>query len=343
MQSPNNPTKRMKAEWDIPSAILITFPSRETDWNYVLTEAREQYISLASKLLNAGERLLIICSPEDREQICKRLGDRPYTLIDTIGFNDTWTRDYGPITVVEEGTLKLLDFGFNGWGLKFAADKDNLVNLNLHDQGLLNGFYENHRDFNLEGGSIESDGRGTILTTSRCLCSPNRNGGKSKEEIEVILRERLGASNVLWLDHGFLAGDDTDSHIDTLARLAPDDTIIYVTAPDDPADIHHDELKKMEAQLKEMRTLSGQPYRLVALPFPDAIYDEEGQRLPATYANYLVTGQNVFVPVYGQPLKDEEALKAIGEVFVGRNVIPVDCRTLILQHGSLHCSTMQLY
>lgn len=203
--------------------------------------------------------------------------------------------------------------------------------------------YKNNRDYTLEGGSIESDGNGTLLTTTRCLCSPERNGGKKKEEIEKILRQRLGAQRVLWLDYGFLEGDDTDSHVDTLARIAPNDTIVYVAPPENRDDVHYEELKKMEEQLKEFTTKNGKPYRLIALPFPDAIFDSDGQRLPATYANYLVTESNIYVPVYGQKEKDTLACSAIQEAFPGHKLHTVDCRTLIKQHGSLHCSTMQRY
>lgn len=316
--------RRMPAEWENPARIMLALPGQHTDWAYILEEAADQYDRLLRSLESAGERVLLLD------------GDFPY--------NDTWTRDYGPLSVIDGGRMLELDFGFNGWGLKFAADKDNLVNLRMAEQGLRNeGAYRNHRDFILEGGSIESDGKGTILTTSRCLCSPNRNGGKSKDEITRILHSLLGAERVLWVDHGFLAGDDTDSHIDTLARLAPCDTILYVMPPEDKNDVHFAELSAMEQQLKGFRTAGGSPFRLVGLPFPDAIYDEDGMRLPATYANYLVTGKNVFVPVYNQPEKDRRAVEAIGGVFPSHCVHTVDCRTLIRQHGSLHCSTMQLY
>lgn len=335
---------RMPAEWENPERMLLAFPSEETDWAYILNEATDQFIRLLEALAAGGEKILLLATEDTPEKAIRLVEENGGTVVKTVEFNDTWTRDYGPLTIEENGTLKELDFGFNGWGLKFAADKDNLVNLRLTQEGYRDiANYSNNRDFELEGGSIETDGKGTILTTSRCLCSPNRNGGKSKEEIEKILKERLGAERVLWLDHGFLAGDDTDSHIDTLARMAPNDTIIYTGTPEDQNDIHFQELLKMENQLKNLRTKEGEPYRLQALPFPDPIFDENGERLPATYANYLVTGRNMYVPTYGQPEKDREAISKISEIFPDHKVWAVDCQTLIKQHGSLHCSTMQLY
>lgn len=336
--------KKMIPEWDNPRRILITMPGKKTDWNYILEEAHAQYKELIEALINGGEKIIMICDDSAPEETVALVKENGGTVVTDIPYNDTWTRDYGPITILKENKLRELDFGFNGWGLKFASDKDNLVNLRMAEKGYRDRKkYKNRRDFTLEGGSIESDGEGTILTTSRCLCSPERNGGKSKEEIERILRHRIGAKRVLWLDHGFLEGDDTDSHVDTLARIAPDHTIVYVAPPKDRQDVHHDELVKMESQLKEFRTADGHPYRLLPLPFPDAIYDEDGQRLPATYANYLVTTNNVYVPVYGQPENDDRACEVIQQAFPNHKLHRVNCCTLIKQHGSLHCSTMQLY
>lgn len=345
----------MPAEWENPKAIMMAYPNRHTDWAYILEEAKRQFDDIINALIDAREFVVLIARKEDLGlEIRDRIEDNEGIVITSVPYNDTWTRDYGPITVeVSDGfgkKIEELDFGFNGWGLKFSADKDNLVNLNIFRidnlrEDTIFGLpgYRNQRDFVLEGGSIESDGKGTILTTSRCLCSPNRNGGKSKAEIEGVLRKLLGAERVLWLDHGFLEGDDTDSHIDTLARFAPEDTILYVAPPTDERDIHHHELKEMEKQIRAFRTIEGQPYRLIPLPFPEAIRDEEGSRLPATYANYLVTGWNLYLPTYGQPDNDRRAKEAVQKAFPEHRIYTVDCRTLIRQHGSLHCSTMQLY
>ena len=252
--------------------------------------------------------------------------------------NDTWARDHGGITIFEDGNPIILDFQFNGWGLKFASDKDNLITERLHQAGYLFGELCNCRNFVFEGGSIESDGEGTLLTTSECLLSPNRNATMTRTDIEKYLLDVLGAKQMLWLDHGYLAGDDTDSHIDTLARLCPDNTILYVKCEDE-SDEHYEALRSMEEQLKTFRTLDGKPYRLIALPMAHPAYEED-ERIPATYANYLVINGAVLVPTYATEL-DAIALAQVQQAFPNYEIVGVDCQALIRQHGSLHCVTMQ--
>lgn len=335
---------RFIAEWEEATDLLLALPTAATDWAYMLADARAQYVRLVGAIAGEGLCVTVLC--HDRREAEEVLAPvmTPMVRLVECPYNDTWTRDYGPLTVSRYGEeLRALDFGFNGWGLKFAADRDNLVNLRLAQMPVLNpDIYRNNRDFELEGGSVESDGHGTVLTTSRCLCSPNRNGGRSKKELNAVLHERLGAEHVLWLDYGALEGDDTDSHIDTLARLAPGDTILF-TGCRDMDDPHFEELLRMRAQLELFRTAEGNPFNLVELPLPDPIHDENGERLPATYANYLVYGGRIFMPVYGQPQNDLTACMTVRVAYPDHKVVPVDCRDLIRQHGSLHCATMQLY
>jgi agmatine/peptidylarginine deiminase len=191
----------------------------------------------------------------------------------------------------------------------------------------------------LEGGSLESDGKGTILTTSECLLSKNRNEHLSKIQIEQHLKENFGAERVLWLNHGYLAGDDTDSHIDTLARFCNEKTIAYVGC-ENPEDEHYEALLQMKKELQQFTDVNGNHYQLVELPLPDACFDEDGKRLPATYANFTIVNGAVLVPVYGV-LQDEKALEILQNCFPKREIIGVNCRILIEQHGSLHCVTMQ--
>ena len=336
-------TKRFLAEWEAQCAVLMALPHENTDWEYILEEARDQYRRIIEALTGEGVHVILLCP--DREDARDLLSGCPENLLSLIEmeYNDTWTRDYGPLAIEKGDSIRALDFGFNGWGLKFASDKDNLVNLRLSERFIIEpAQYRNERDFVLEGGSVETDGEGTLLTTSRCLCSPNRNGGKSRSELNVILHDRLGVDHVLWLDYGALDGDDTDSHIDTLARIAPNDTILF-TGCRDMDDPHFEELLKMRAQLTMFRTVAGEPYNLVELPLPSPVYSPEGERIPATYANYLVTDNVIFMPTYNQPDNDRMAMQTVRIAFPDKKVVGIDCRTLLLQHGSLHCATMQLH
>lgn len=336
-------TKRvMPAEWEKQRAVLLSFPHEETDWHNVdnladLEASLSPFIRIAQAIAY-GEAVYIICKEKTKisNMFCST---RNMTFIE-IPTNDTWIRDYGYISIKENDEVKLLDFTFDGWGGKFEASLDNTVNRTLHKKGYLGITPLEEVDFVLEGGSLESDGDGTILTTSACLCNPNRNGGLSKKEIEEKLHTYLGAQRVLWLDHGYLAGDDTDSHIDTLARFVNKATIMYVKC-EDQNDEHYEALKMMETQLKSLVTIEGEPYKLIPLPMCEAKYGDEGERLPATYANFLITNDALIYPTYND--KNDTAVgELFKEMFPDKEIIPINCLKLIEQGGSLHCSTMQI-
>ena len=326
-----NETKRWRlpAEWEPQEGVQLTWPHAATDWAPMLDEITAVFREIAREIA-ARERHIIV-APKDAARDCLRI------ICDT---NDTWARDHGFISLTDDqGHRRLLDYRFNGWGEKFEAALDNAVNRRLYDAGELQGEYVSQLDFVLEGGSIESDGRGTVFTTTGCLLAPHRNQPMTQREIEQRLKDDLGAERIVWIDHGQLTGDDTDGHIDTLVRICPDDTLLYVGC-DDPQDEQYEELQLMELQLKTLRTLDGEPYRLMKLPMPRPVYDGE-DRLPATYANFLVINGAVLCPTYAQPDLDAEALHIIGEAFPGREIVGIDCRPVIRQHGSLHCLTMQ--
>ena len=321
----------MPAEWEPQSAVQLTWPHEATDWAPILPEITAVYEEMA-------------CEIKKRE---------PLIIVDDIPHNDTWARDHSFITVEESSNLRpqtsdliLLDFCFNGWGEKFEAGLDNQINKHLFDRGIVKGQYESHLDFVLEGGSIESDGKGTVFTTTCCLMAPHRNQPLTQQEIEARLKEYLGAERIVWINHGSLIGDDTDGHIDTLVRICPDDTLLYTGGDDD-----HPDLARMEEELKTLRTLDGRPYRLLKLPLPRPIYEKvqsskfkvQSERLPATYANYLVINGAVLVPTYNQPDLDAEAMRIIQQAFPDREIVGIDCCAVIKQHGSLHCCTMQYY
>lgn len=333
----------LPSEWAPQGAIQLTWPHMHTDWSYMLNEATECFINIAREILKRQD-LMIVCHSE--ASVLFRLGDsenwKGKLLLSQVPTNDTWNRDHGAISVFVDGKPHLLDFTFNGWGLKFTADLDNQINRNLLAKEVFNSevTYVNKKNFVLEGGAIESDGKGTLLTTSECLLSPNRNSHFSKKEIEAYLKETFGLERVLWLDHGYLAGDDTDSHIDTLARFTDEHTIAYVKC-EDQEDEHFEALMKMEEQLKSFVDYEGKPYRLIPLPMAKAVYDEDNYRLPATYANFLIMNDAVLLPTYGNDEVDNLAVKQLQMAFPDREIVGVNCSALIRQHGSLHCVTMQ--
>lgn len=337
----------MPAEWERQAFVLLIWPDSQTDWVSTLQSVRRCYCQLlgaitqyedAVLVVRKGARLQMLQEPE-WEINTKRLH------IVKADYDDTWARDTLFLTrreCIKNGRATLLNFRFNGWGEKFAADRDNALNeallpelLKLWGRKATKIDVEDHTDFVLEGGSVESDGMGTILTTSSCLLAPHRNQPLERADIEERLLRYLGASRVLWLDHGHLEGDDTDGHIDTLARFAPDDTILYVKDKS---------LAGMERDLKALRTPLGDPYRLLPLPMPYKMTDpSDGHVLPASYANFLVINRTVLCPFYGDLHSDMEALIQIKRAFPDRQMTPVDCRPLIRQNGSLHCATMQFF
>lgn len=340
MSNPGTKSRRLPAEWEEQDGVLLAWPHADTDWGPILEHVAPVFAEIIAAV-SRFERVILIASEHEKVKasLLKAGTDLQKVTFVHLRVNDTWARDFGPITVFEENSPLLLDFGFNGWGLKFPANHDNRINRLLADAGLFRGRYA-VMPLVLEGGSIESDGAGTLLVTAECLLNPNRNPHLSREEIEAALQKLLGAERFLWLHHGYLAGDDTDSHIDTLARFCPDDTILYV-ACDDSADEHYEALAAMKRELEGFRTAANKPYRLIPLPFPSSCLGLDGERLPSTYANFLVINSAVLVPTYSDR-SDSKALAAVREGFPGREIIGIDCRSITLQHGSLHCLTMQL-
>ena len=374
-------TYRLPAEWEPQDFVLLTWPNETTDWAPYLEEIRQTVAEMVRAIARHEEVMLLSMFKTD---VPDELREMPNVYVAELPNNDTWARDFGPIVLKstqpaessaeggasaddeeEEKDFLWLDFRFNGWGEKFQAAWDNMIPYKLW---ALYGFfedadYEDHQDFVLEGGSIEADGRGTLFTTSQCLLAPHRNQPLTKEQIEEQLKRRLRVGRVVWLDYGNLVGDDTDGHIDTIVRCAPDDTLVYVGC-DDTTDEQYADFHALEEQLKALRTADGKPYRLLRLPMPDGIYEVEGdkvavqssnvaarrskvqevqgERLPATYANFLVINGAVLVPTYDQPEKDAEALQVVQQAFPDREMIPIDARTIIRQHGSVHCLTMQV-
>jgi agmatine deiminase len=327
------------AEWYKQSAVQLTWPHDRTDWASMLDEVIPCFVSIAKEILKR-QRLIVVCS-DKKSVLCKLGGDYPGRLfIYEIVSDDTWARDHAGISVFENRRPLLLDFTFNGWGKKFPAGADNALTKRLYEMGAFSRSvdYRSEQPFVLEGGSIETDGCGTIVTTAQCLLAPHRNQPMDEQAIEDQLKQKLGAQRILWLKNGYLAGDDTDGHIDMLARFCNEQTIAYVQASD-PTDEHTPALKAMEKELTYFRTLQGDPYNLIPLPMADPVY-HEGERLPASYANFLIINDAVLVPVYGLST-DKQAISQLEAAFPDKEIVPIHCLPLIYQHGSLHCLTMQ--
>ena len=332
--------RRLPAEWEPQGFVQLTWPHPDTEW-YDLPHVLDCYVRIAQAIIRF-EPLLIVC--RDQAECLADMAARDFVpdtrvRLTTCPLNDTWARDHGAISVLDGSQKSILDFVFNGWGLKFGSDLDNQITRNIFRQGVWapDVQYVDMRPFVLEGGSIDTDGAGTLMATSECLCSLNRNEYLSQGQIEKRLKEAFGLQRILWLDHGGIVGDDTDSHVDILARFCSEDTIAY-TACDDPADENYAPLKAMEAQLKTFRTLDGKPYRLIPLPLPDALYLDD-YRLPGSYANFLILNGAVLIPGADSP-KDAMAAQQLRTAFPDREIIVIDCRALLSGHGGLHCITM---
>ena len=349
----NNSTYYLPSEWQKQVAVQLTWPHAKTDWAPYLEDIVRMEVRMADEITKRED--LIIATPEKdavRGLLKAQLTEQQFNRVKIVEMptDDTWARDHGAITLLprpedkeKSGKAILLDFCFNGWGKKFPAENDNRITQNLNSSGVFEAYYnyemKDHLDFVLEGGSIESDGKGTVFTTSQCLLAPNRNQPLSKEGIEDYLKKVLCAERIVWLDYGNLIGDDTDGHIDTIVRIAPNDTILYVKC-DDNKDEQFEDFDALEKQLQVLRTKEGKPYRLLPLPMPKAMYDD-GDRLPATYANFLIINGAVLVPTYNQPELDKKAMEIIQQAFPDREIIGIDAQVAVRQHGSLHCLTMQ--
>ncbi|HEY0180322.1 MAG TPA: agmatine deiminase family protein [Dokdonella sp.] len=333
---------RLPAEWEPQAAVAIAWPHAGTDWAARLARIEAAYVALAAAIARFEPVLICAADASVRERAAAQLaaagvGAGRVRFVEA-AYDDTWLRDSGPLTLTDGERFRLLDFRFTGWGGKYEASRDDRLVDALVARGVFRAAEHRRIDWALEGGAIESDGAGTLLSTWRCL--HERHPDLPRAAIEARLRDAFGVTRVLWLEHGYLEGDDTDAHVDTLARFAPGDAIVFQTCTD-PDDPHHDELARMRAEIAELRTAGGARYRLHPLPWARAIFDDDGRRLAASYANYLVVDGAVLVPAYGDPA-DADAARAIAAAHPGREIVPIDARPLIWQNGSVHCLTMQL-
>ncbi len=340
----NRSQRRFPAEWEPQAALLIAWPHESTDWRDSLAAIEAVYIDVV-RATTAVQPVWILCQDAVHiSHITAQLEaagiDQRYVEPIIAAYNDTWVRDYGPIAVLENGLPRLLDFRFNGWGGKFESGLDDRVTALLTGAGVFGDVALTALPQILEGGSLETDGAGTLLTTRCCLLDASRNPAMDRAGWEQLFAEQLGCQRTLWLNHGYLAGDDTDGHIDTLARFSDAGTIVHADC-DHPEHPNYHRLKEMAAELRAFRQANGEPYRLIALPSPRLEQDRTGTPLPASYANFIILNQRVLVPLYNDPA-DETALQLLQSAFADREIIGIDARAMVCQGGVLHCASMQI-
>nr|WP_225444566.1 agmatine deiminase family protein [Pseudomarimonas arenosa] len=340
---------RFPAEWEAQSGVMIAWPHDGTDWAPRLAEVETTYVALVAAITRFEPVVICVRDAALRQHAESLLCEHAGTSIDLgrirwleLAYDDTWLRDSGPITLIDTGSgdrrFHLLDFRFTGWGGKYRAEQDDALVSRCFELGLFSPRCSHAPvDFALEGGAVESDGAGRLLTTWACL--HQRHPERDAQSLTAALREYLCTPEIMMLDRGYLDGDDTDAHIDTLARFAPGSRIVFQGCRQ-PDDKHHEELTAMAAQLAALRNAEGQPYELLEMPWAAPIYDES-RRLAASYANYLIVNGAVLYPSYGDPA-DRAAADVLAKAYPGRDIVGVPCRPLIWQNGSLHCITMQL-
>lgn len=334
----------MRAEWEKQKAILLALPHKKSDWKSILPKARKCFANIIHHILQF-EEVWVCADPRDKSakkflqrNFSKQI-DKGALKIFEVHYNDTWVRDYGVITLDSGKKNTLLNFGFNGWGLKYAANYDNALNSELQKLGVFNAL--SYQGLILEGGSIDCNGAGLLLTNTQCLLQKNRNPHLDKDTLDSMLCKILGVKKILWLHYGFLRGDDTDSHIDTLVRFIDERTIAY-TVCEDSGDEHYKELQAMQGELCELKDCEGRAFNLVALPLPKARFYQK-ERKPASYVNFLFVNGALLVPTYNDSKNDKKALEILQNALPHLQVIGIPCMDLIKWNGSLHCATMQIY
>ena len=311
---------RVPAEWEKQKSIMVVFPTTQKDWQHSIEEIQKSYVNFI-KTITRFQMCIVICS--NKKILNKYFDSFENIEIHEIKTDDTWIRDFGAIDVFIDGKLKSYNFNFNAWGSKFKATMDNSFNKTFFKKELLD------IDFVLEGGSIDNNGNGVMLSTAKCLFNKNRNPAYKEEDIEKKIKKLFGLTELIVLKNGALIGDDTDSHIDTLARFINKETIAYVKCYD-KHDIHFAELNKMEKELEKTN------FRLIPLPLPSSKTFKK-HRLPATYLNFVFINGALIVPTYNDK-NDKKVIKILKKEITNREIIEIDASIFIREHGSLHCS-----
>lgn len=327
-------TLQLLPEWAPQEAIILAWPDKKTDWLAWLDNARQVYLDLIKAINQAGTGVILLIREQEIASFETLAGELQKVLLVSADYNDTWVRDYGFLTCQRANGLQPIEFTFNGWGNKFNAQKDNLINKNVLAKLCklpLISF-----DLVAEGGALEIDQQGHLLSTSFCLLNPQRNGDLSLQQYAQMFSQSLGAKKISIFDNGHLEGDDTDGHIDTLVRFTPENGLVIQSAYNRPNDPHFSGL----AALVEECRVKLPEHQIFELPLPE-IYADDGGRLPASYANYLINNQQILCPVY-QQAEDQQALKILAEAYPAYKIVAINCLPLVQQYGSLHCISMQV-
>ncbi len=331
---------RMPAEWHPHAATWLTWPKDPVTWPDRVPAVQEIYLQFLEALTPHETVHLLVDDGEVAADVRARCAGRPVVrerlVCHEVPTVDSWIRDYGPNFLLgPHGELAFNDWHFNAWGGKYETlmrDSDvparltTLARVPRFEPGIV-----------LEGGSIDVDGQGTVITTEQCLLHPNRNPSLTRADLEAYLRAYLGVSQVLWLGEG-IEGDDTDGHVDDITRFVSEDTIVTVVERD-PADANYEPLRENRRRLELARSASGQPYRIVDLPMPGLVA-ADGDRLPASYANFYIANGVVLLPVYGHA-DDRTVVDILQPLFPDRRVVPLPCEPLVWGMGSIHCVTQQ--
>lgn len=342
-----NTLRRFPAEWEKQQGILLCFPHNGKDWPGKFGAVQWDFVEFIKKIAESEQVLLLVKDEKQKSKVFDML-EKAHVELERISFifqktNRSWMRDSGPIIVKNGNKREALNFHFNAWAKYKNYKLDRLVPSTVADflKIPLTSVFHNGKPVILEGGAIDVNGKGTLLTSEECLMHPDiqvRNPGFSREDYEAIFRKYLGVSNVIWLGNGIF-GDDTHGHIDDLCRFVNEDTILTVIETN-PEDLNYAALQDNLKRLQQAKLENGKPPKIITLPMPTGL-EFDGLRLPASYANFLILNQSVLVPVFNDS-KDIEALTIISGCFPDRKIIPINATDLIWGFGTLHCLSQQI-
>ena len=322
---------RLLPEWAAQEAVILAWPDEQTDWAPWLSQVEQVYVNLIQHINAENCAVVLLIRPEKIARFHQLAGDAASVLLVKADYNDTWLRDYGFLTLDD---LTPVEYTFNGWGNKFDASKDNQINQQIFAAHLNKPLQT--IDMVCEGGALEIDAEGHLLSTSLCLQNPERNGEMPLAIYKKRFMEFLGATKVSIYENGHLEGDDTDGHIDTLVRFTPDKGLVIQSCYNRPQDDHFAGLQALVEEVRADRP----DCQIFELPLPE-IFNQDGERLPASYANYLINNGQVLCPVYQQP-EDDEAIAVMQKAYPNHRIVAVNCLPLVQQFGSLHCISMQV-